>query len=548
MSQRVAGLILPFSVLSENRTEPFSEEMEKAAVYCFAELERVKGGGLILKKPEEKLVFLAEFCYPLWLAPWNDLTLAFDGLKTSAHTLTYKTIPDVKAFMENVHRSSKSLETYMAFLSDNINYFQILSEKTTVIDALITEPNSLNELSMYLSDARQVETSTSEIVFLPPTIEESTISSLIQELENLKREFQEDLSTLYDNMKLLSKITHNFVRIIRSNMRAVKEEFDGEIKKQESVIKPRVNRINEEYDEQITKLTKEFKKQLLPLQKEKVKLEKTREQLHNKIERCNIEAKTCAINKDAVGERKWKEQASEGKKELSEVEARIDELEEKMKKIEESKSLEVFKLRSELETKVKEAKKDLLELEASRDAKIQLQQQEIEKLENLTSKIIQQIDSMAKLREAEIANFERLGVKRKSKTHCLAYMRFYLACYQAELKKRYVLFPPSLVNSIRFSTKLKGALGKTRVKQLLVPRFKAITSLLNKVPMLIEQNAAFGREISESGQFGYFHSWLARQGSGSSQYLAAVRCYFASKSVTNTYVSCNKFDTCVTQS
>ena len=499
MSQKVAGLILPFSVLSENRTEPFSEEMGKAAIYCFAELERVKGGGLILKKPEEKLVFLAEFCYPLWLAPWDDLTLVFDGLKTTAHTLTYKTIPDVKAFMENVQRSSKSLETYMAFLSDSINYFQISSEKTMVVDALITEPNSLNELSIYLSDARQVETSSSEIVFLSPTIEESTISSLIQELENLKRDFQEEINILYDNMKLLNKITHNFVKIIRSNMRTVKEEFSGEIKKQESIIKPKINRINEEYDEQVTKLTKEFKKQLLPLQKEKVKLEKTKEQLFNKIERCNIEAKTCATNKDVVGERKWKEQASEGKKELSEVEARIDELEEKMKKMEESKSLEVFRLRSELETKVKEAKKDLLELEASRDAKIQLQQQEIEKLENLTSGIIQQIDSMAKLREADITNFEKLGVKRKSKTHCLVYMSFYLACYQAELKKRYVLFPPSLANSIRFSTKLKGALGKTKVKQLIVPRFKAITSLLNKVPMLIEQNAAFGREISESG-------------------------------------------------
>jgi hypothetical protein len=499
LSQKNASLILPFSALSENRTEPFSEEMEKAAIYCFAELERVKGGGVILKKPEEKLVFLAEFCYPLWFTPWGDLTLIFDGLKTTAHTLTYKIIPDVKAFMENMQRSSKSLETYISFLSDNINYFQLLSEKAMVIDALITELNFLNELNTFLSDARQVKTSSPEIVFLSPTIEESAISSLMQELENLKLEFMEDVNILYDSMKLLNKTTRNFVKIIRGNMRSIKEEFNAEIKKQESVIKPKVNRINEEYDEQITKLTKEFKKQILPLQKEKVKLEKTREHLLNKIEHCNVEARTCATNKDAVGERKWKEKANEAKKELSESEARIRELEEKIKKMEESELLEIFRLRSELETKVKEAKKDLLELEASRDAKIQLQQQEIEKLENLTSRIIQQIDSMAKLREADIANFEKLGVKRKSTTSFLIYISFYLACYQAELKKRYVLFPPSLANSISFLTKLKGALGKTKIKQLLVPRFKAVTWLLNKVPMLIEQSAAFEREISESG-------------------------------------------------
>ncbi|MGB9756776.1 MAG: hypothetical protein ACPLVJ_03235, partial [Candidatus Bathyarchaeales archaeon] len=160
MSQKTQKLILPFSAPSENRTELFSNEMEKGAVYCFAELEREKGSGLILKKPEEKMVFLAEFGYPLWLFPWEELSLIFDGLKTKAHTLTYRIVPDVKIFMENVQRSSKSIETYATFLSDSINYFQIsTSEKTMTIDALITEPNFLNEFGLYVSEATTVEAS-----------------------------------------------------------------------------------------------------------------------------------------------------------------------------------------------------------------------------------------------------------------------------------------------------------------------------------------------------------------------------------------------------
>lgn len=501
MSQKSARLIIPFSVLSENRKEEFAEEMEKAAIYCFAELERKKGGGLILKKPEEKLVFLAEFCYPLWLIPWGKLNLIFDGLKIATYTLGYRNIPNVKAFVENAQRSSKTLEVYMPFLADNINYFQISGdEKTMSIDALVTEPNFLDEFGIYVSEANQLEVPSPKMVFLPAAIDEPTISSLTQELENLRREFKEDVDALYESMKLLNKTTRNFSGVIRAKIKAIGDEFGEAIRNQESVIIPKVDRINEEYDAQITKLTNDFEKQLLPLQKDKVKFEKTKEQTLVKIERYNLEAKSSAANKDAVGERKWKEKTGEAKKEFSETENRIEELEVKIKEVEDNKALETFRLRSEWETKVKEAKKDLLELESSRDAKIQIHTQEIEKLEGLTSTIIQHVDTIVKLREANLANLQKLGIPQKQVTATLIYMPFYLACYQAEQKKRYALFSPSVANSIGFTTKLKGALGRAKVKHLLVPRFKTITAFLNKFPALVERDAMLERETSEAGE------------------------------------------------
>ena len=501
MSQKIARLTLPFSVSAENRTEPFTEEMEKAAVYCFAELERAKGGGLILKKPEEKVAFLSKFFYPFWLFPWDELSLVFDGLKTTAYTLTYRGIPDAKSFLENAQRSSKAMETYLAFLSDNINYFQTPSEeKTMVIDALITEPTFLSEFSQYISETRQVDTSVLEMVFLSPIIDESLISSIIHELESIKSSFKADVNVLHESIKFLNKATRNFVKAVRSDIKNVKEEFDSEIRKQEEIVAQKVNRINEDYDQQTLKLVKIFEKQLLPLQKEKVKFERAKGEALKKIERCNIEAKTCAANKDSVGEKKWKEKANETKKELSETEKRIEEIEEKIKEIEDNKSAETFKLRSEWENKIKEAKKDLLELEASRDAKIQIHIQEIEKLEGLTANIIQQINNVAKLREEDLANLEKLGIQHKNANTSLIHMPIYLVCYQTEMKKRYVVFSPMAANSIGFTAKLKGALGKAKVKQLLVPRFKAVTSLLEKLPTLIEKDAVLAREIHELGE------------------------------------------------
>jgi hypothetical protein len=495
-----ARLILPFSVLSENRKETFTEEMEITTIFCLAELERAKGGGLILKRPAEKIAFIVKVCYPFWLIPWGKLNLLFDGLSTTSYHLISNPPPDVKTFMENVERGSKTLETYMAFLSDNVNYFQTpKSEKETMINSLITDPIFLSEFASYFSEVTPVETPPFKVVLLSPTIDESTISSITQELENLQSEFKEQVGILYGSMKLLNKTTRNFVKTIRNKMKTIKEEYDKEIQRQESIITPKVDRINAEYDEQMTKLTKDFEKQLLPLQKEKVKFEITKEQTLSEIERCKIEVKTCAANKDVVGEQKWKEKANESKKELSEIEAKIREVEREIKGMEENKSLETFRLRSEWEAKVKEAKKDLLELEVSRDAKMQIHTQEIGKLESLTAPIIRQIDNMAKLREANLANFEKLGIQQKHKNLTLTYMPFYLACYQAEQKKRYVLFSPSVANSIGFTTKLKGVLGKTKIKRLLVPRFESIALFLNKFPALIERNAVFEREIYEAG-------------------------------------------------
>ena len=71
LSSGVAQLVLPFSIASENRKEPFSKEMEHAALFCLAELERNKGGGLILKQPAERMAFITEVGYPFWLIPWK---------------------------------------------------------------------------------------------------------------------------------------------------------------------------------------------------------------------------------------------------------------------------------------------------------------------------------------------------------------------------------------------------------------------------------------------------------------------------------------------
>jgi hypothetical protein len=495
--------LLPFSALSENRKEPFTADLEAAAVFSLAELDRAKGGGFLSRRPEEKIVFIAKIGYPLWLFPWSETTLIFDGLNRANHTLRYAVIPDVNVFIENLKRSSKIRETHLAFLSDHINYFQApVTEKAVVVNGLIRDPEFLSEFESYRHEAKATEDEPANVGLLSPTIDESTISAILKELEGLNSSFKKDAEGLYRCMKFVNKATHHYIQVLHSKVQAVKEEFNVKINAQEELVTPKVNHLKEQYDHQIIESTKAFERQRLPVQKRKMKLEKSKEQSLTKIENYKLEAKTCAERDDSVGEDKWKEKSSETKKELSEIEDQLKDTEKALKDLEERKSLEIFNLRSELETKIKDARQPLLELESSRDAEIMLYRQEIEKLEQQTKLILEQLGRTVKLREASIENFAKLGVKKEAELQdvVLFYVPFYVACYQVESKKRYLILPPSEANSIGLSTKLKGALGRAKIKQLLVPRFEVITSLMDTIQVLAQQNAVFETEMRENGE------------------------------------------------
>ena len=495
--------LLPFSTLAENRKEPFPPYLEAAAVFSLAELDRGKGGGILSRRPEEKVAFIAKVGYPLWLFPWSETTLIFDGFNRSTYTLRYAVIPDVNGFIDNLKRSAKNRETYMAFLSDHLNYFQApVTEEAVVINGLIREPQFLKEFDSYRHEARETEEEPEDAGLLSPTIDESTIASILKELEILHTSFKKDIDGFYRCMKFINKATKHYIQVLRGKTRTVKDEFSVKINAQEELVTPKVYHLKEEYDHQIIESTKAFERQHLPVQKRKVKLEKSREQALAKIEHYKLEAKTCAERDDAVGEDKWKEKANDMKKELSDIDEQLKETEKALRDLEERKSLEIFNLRSELEAKTKEARQPLLELESSRDAQVLLYKQEADKLEQQTKVILDQLGRTVKLREASIETFKELGVKMESELReaVLFYVPFYVICYHVDSKKRYLILPPSEANTVGLSTKLKSALGKAKIKALLVPRFPVITTLMDTIQVLVQQNAVVETELKEMGE------------------------------------------------
>ena len=498
----ISKFILPFSKLSESRNDPFNYDMELATVFALSELGREKGGGLLSKRPEEKIAFISKIGYPIWLIPIFEKPLIFDGLNRHDYNMVYAKIPNVKIFIENLKRSSKASETYQTFLSDHLNYFEAsIKEKEIVIKGLISDPDFLNEFDSYYPEAKETEETAYRIGLLPPMIQNAIISSGLEDLKTVHNYANENKDGLYRCMKLINKISGQHIEDLRSFTNETKYKFKEKIKTEEEILKPKIGQLKKEYDNQIVKTTKNFQKLELPIQKEKIKLEKSIKQDQTKIETCKLQSMSCAEKNDKTGEQKWKEKSNRTKKIVSEFEKALRENEKKLETLKDRKTLSIFKLRSESETKIKNLQKKLQDLEASCEAEVLAYDQKIEKIRNNSKRIIDQLGKFVKIEETDITQFNILGIKEKSeiKKSALYYIPFYVICYQTESKKRYDIISPSIVNTVCLTTKLKSALGKSKIKQVLSNRFQTIAALVDEMQVLLQQNPMFQTELKEIG-------------------------------------------------
>jgi hypothetical protein len=490
--------LLPFASYPHAENGTLKNEVEKAAVFCLAELNREKGGGLFRKKPSEKTVFMAEVYYPFWIVSFRELTLLFDGLNVLSHTLTYPAIPDIKVFKDNLKERSSTRQIYSAFLSNQLWYFQNSNgEQTRVIEGLISDPGFLEEFMDYVKEAAMTENPVVERVLVSPAYDENQIMNSIKELEDSRAEVARELEELNGIIKLLNTKTQSFLGGLHEEIKAVEEKFSGPIEDAEAALAKKKSQINKDYAEKVTEVSSKFEQETVALRKEVIKLEKARDELNSEIEHAETEIKNAAINKDDQSEQKWKEKRNELKRKLPEIAIAIKNLEEKIQTIEENKKNELFQLKQENDAKIKEAGRSLLETESARDAKKKICQDEMEKIEELTSKISGDIDKLSKMLEVALGNFNRLGIRQRNAPPLLVYMPFYLLCYMSKSNKRFSYVAPSIVSSMDISARLK-AIGKKRITQLFQPRSQKIISILNNFVVMLEENVAFSHEINEA--------------------------------------------------
>ncbi len=499
-AERLTTSVLPFSVSAKDRTLPFTEEMEMATIFIIAESDRKKGEGRILKKAAEKLTFISKSCYPIWLVPWSAKTLLFDGLDVSTRTIQYEVLPDVKTFINDIQGSATTRQAYLAALLDHLHYFEAikrLEEKT--VRSLITSPELLQDFKQYLIEGEESEQDKIKQVCLTSNIDEPSISSSLSELSELKTTLEHEIQSLRDAMKLLNNTTKQHVNIIRDETKKVQADLNEQIAKAKSASLEKIRQIQEKYDTRILRTSERFDKQLQGLHHERVKLEKAQERAVGKIERCDMEIQGSKMRKDAAGERRWKDEKETWKREASTLKKSLEALDTQIEETESQKKIEVANVRAEFNTQSEEAMKEVRELEATKESKTQLSQQEIKTLEESSSTVLEQLDSLTKGKRSSLEELDKIGIKDQRRKTALAYMPFYLSCLQVEGKRKYIVYPPVIAGTMKTTTKLKGMLGMSKLASLFQPRSKAVTDVLYQVITLAERDPVFEKELYDAG-------------------------------------------------
>ena len=493
---QVSKFLLPFAVSSKNRVEAFTEEMEIATIFCLAESERKKGRRLILKKPAEELLFLTEAYYPLLLIPWEKKAVLIDGLGIVSHTISYDLLPDVKHFISDTEESKEPREAYFASLTKNANYFHsFVGKEERKIDGLIVNPDLLS----FIPEAQEIKEVTSNKAHLIPTFDEASAYSAVQELTDLKIALKEEFDDLYRSMKLLSSVTQRHVKNIKNEIKKMQKEYQSKITNFKASVKEKLHEIKKKYDGEIVTVSKLYNEKLQTLHQERAKLDNTIQNMRLNTERFEAEINTSKLQRNNSSELHWRQEHEKVKKELLSTQKSVKDLDERIREVEASKTQEIAKYTSEYNYQTQNAMSEVNELEASRDAKIQIKQQEIKSLEGMVVKIIDQISKLATQKETAIDELNNLCINRVGQKYVIVYLPFYLVCYRVESNKRYVIYSPSIAESIGISTRFKGLFKSATVKMLLEQRSKGLTNFLNQLIPVLESNPVFEKDVDDAG-------------------------------------------------
>jgi hypothetical protein len=498
----IPKFILPFSekINPLNRSDK-DIAIEMAAIFALAEMDREKGGRILSRHLSEKINFIAKIGYPLWLYSLLDKVALFDGLNLSEYVLSYAKIENVKHFLDGLKSSSRNRESFEYFLTEHDQYFTKNDAKANLnLKGLITQSGVLNEFGNYRKEVTNSTNQFANIGLLSSQINQSKLLSATQEISHLHATLEKEINDLNAAIELIGECSLQFHNKLHDEIEAVKQEFTVNIKAEEAAVAPIVKGIREGYDLKTTSLARSFEASQVPLQAEKLKLTKYKNELSKEIEQYCANAKK-VVSGDESAKTRWKSKIKEAKNKTSETEKRLKSKEKELRELEARRASEVLQLKSAKESEIKDARKNIVELETSRDAKILVAKQEMEKLVSETKLISDQISKLVKIREVDIAQFDKLLIKPFSENldKALIYMPFYVISYNKEAKYRYLIVPPSSMSAINVSTKLKAILGRAKIKSFLIPRFKELTSIAENIQTQSRKNSVFAAELKQLG-------------------------------------------------
>jgi len=473
--------VLPFAALSEKRKEEFSINAELASVFVLSELER-KSGRLNVGKPESS-VFILKVGYPLLFAVReNGFAYVFDGLNKVCFDLTCYCTSQIDAMLDDFESSFRVSELYAKFLGRYKSFNHELSSNKTACGGLITDSAFLDELYSYHSEAVEVY-SDEGLGFILPVLKVPEMLEIVENIEFLQLDFREKTGKLRLLPDLVAKTTSGFIESFSFESDAVSDEAEAKIRAQKEVINPKIERLTVEYKKQVKSFEDSVDKEVGLLEKQKSGTGKALREREANIERYGKQLKLQAERGNKLSEDTLRRKQKREQQEFDDLKVQFKDIEKQIKKLTEKKEKDLLKLKEEFDKKVHDERKPILALESLRDDKQEGFRYESKRYEELTKLTVDEIDSFLSQQEKLLTYTEPLSLKTNLKVKgngvIIMHVPFYIAAFsKANMdSKRYMVFSPSLVSSLGFSSKLKGAFGMSKIKSLFDERFKGVSKL-----------------------------------------------------------------------
>ncbi len=489
------SFLLPFTVPSEDRERQFGDNLKYATIFCLTEIGRNKGG-LIRKKPPEEIVFVTEACYPIWRAPWGRASLLFDGLGLMKHALSFDILPDTSVFVKEMRANSEKTETYVDFLTHNLNYFKdFAGTGKKVISGLIADPALLKDLESYLSEAGRVKGSISDKIILTPFLDEAAVKSAVSGLSELRAAFENDIGKLNQTLMTLTRVTDKHISLHLKENERIRKAAENQIAQLRSQAFEKTERLRRRYDKKVLEASSRAERHREKLQKRCEELEKRIEELTVYAKKCEDEMSKCETGKEDSALERWRKELERCRARISEADTKVAGTKTSIREADQARDVAVSQLEAEFKARSEALTTDLKRIEDTRDSKVAVNDERVAVLKDTTSTFITQINRLADLRRSATAELDQIGLPQSRRKCSMIYLPFFLACYKQEFKRRYALFPPSFVHGMRGVTKIKGVFKASKVEVILENRSDSITKFLNRFLMLLSQSPIFEEKL-----------------------------------------------------
>ena len=498
------GKTVLYAVEANERSEPFTTDMELAALYIQAESKRKKGGGRIFKRKGEKISFLAEAYYPLRIKYYRGSILLFDLLELNKATLRYRVMPDIGSLLDDLSKTEtpSAMDELLAKYLPPLK--EVGGEETIEVEGIIAHQEITSDLHFLLQESRgfRKEHRVGNIVFTPimsrETVEESQdrivvlekrIESDVKSLEVFKRRLGGKMGLIQQTiMKEIDRIK----RDANKEIKGIKARVAKMTTAQKRIVEREHKRIDREYKSKAASLIKEkdgYEKRLAEIRKE----------LGEQTLEHQPESETLSPE-----ERSEKEEALRSlKRDLGEFEEKIAGVERALEELDawrEAKKREVSEASEKL---IAEEEGKMRGVEEARDGAVADKMQTLNQLHSRVDAFYSRIDAFVEMKRESIKRLELLTLKVKGQTMNF-YLPFYLVSYKDE-RDRFDVYPTVSVSTptaftTRFRKRLSGSL-ESRMDKLLTTRYSSLNQILLKgLREALEVNQTFRNIVKRAGE------------------------------------------------